>query len=1261
MPVIIKANFCTHICSVSVGSIQTMLMLMFSLFLMAIGSQSVVIDSSFDLEKYICNSSQMSRPLHLFLNHTSFTLSSGSFCQLSHQVVKITTTPHINNSVIKCTYSTSNPQLLAQGRRGLVFFNSSVIIERVTFDNCGTFLTSIPDTDTIKYLNGSYFRYSAYRSAVLVFVHCTVSMTEVHNRNSFGFAIIGANLYNSTISNINIFGPYTNFTSFSTSIGSGMLIHYYDHESNLQNYSIVISRVKFYANIDYDDLSHEPLTAIAYNRNITITNAAGLTIINTMKQWKTIIAIHASSFTNNFKDGCSPGGMLVIQRNPNFNSNVIITDSTFEHNINMKCQAGGLAYYLFTSSQSASSNSNMNPLEIYNTTFKDHTGAYQNPNSVTGAVFIGIMNLLDILNVTINIQDCSFINNVNPAKGNSLHILMYNKIGKTIISLVNTTAKLNSQYLKYYRHSSSSGTFYFHGIDVYVSGESNFEDNYGSVLVGIDSIIVISGEATFIRNTGVIGPAIQLQGSSYLIFANTSTSFIDNHALDEGGAIYIDSNSPPQFKCVITIDQESSNVIFINNSAVNSGNSLYISNLDPCYTSHYLPNANAVLDYYTSNFIFKGEQQQVSSQPIKICDCYNGAVLCDNLLHYQPSYPGRTIAYNVMARDGTNRINSVYTSVNIDIITRNANYSLQILHDASYFIMEGKQCTRLSFKITSNQNFNETLYVDITLSLPNINVVATGFIEVKPCPLGFELRSGLCQCSQLLSRIASINTCNIENNVINRPFNQHTVTTWMGIVNYSGVYTLGVSLQYPEGYCPYEPTLNYCSTEEGFGLIPQQKVFSNESCSENSLPICLYNRTGALCGQCIDGYSVVFGSTECRKCSNWWLLTLIGYTIAGPLFIYLLYALKLTLTTGTINCIIFYTQMTNVGILDLLTLTSYNTPKVNIVSTIAALYLSLTNGNLGFSVCFYNGLTEVIKAGLCLLFPLYLLAIVIFLIILSRYSLNISNRLADSSVQVLVTVVHFSFSKLLLSVIDVLSSTNIETESRTYSVWFFDGSVEYSKGSHLLLMIITLVIVTALLLPYILILLFAKPLRRTRLYSYIRPYLEAIHAPYKAGKEHFFIIKLILIIIVYVVYAFYRSRNIFILYFVLLLLLVTYLIFHTYCKPFHSNALNILYCWLMFNVAFIGIATWYFLIQFQGVWLKMTASTAVFFQFITFILIIIYHFLLVKGKLPFIMQKFNLIYTKVQSITNNNASNITNDSLYESVNYREPLINSIEY
>ena len=35
------------------------------------------------------------------------------------------------------------------------------------------------------------------------------------------------------------------------------------------------------------------------------------------------------------------------------------------------------------------------------------------------------------------------------------------------------------------------------------------------------------------------------------------------------------------------------------------------------------------------------------------------------------------------------------------------------------------------------------------------------------------------------------------------------------------------------------------------------------------------HRRGVLCGECEEGYSVVFGSGDCMKCSNWWLLTIL--------------------------------------------------------------------------------------------------------------------------------------------------------------------------------------------------------------------------------------------------------------------------------------------------------------------------------------------------------------------------------------------------
>ena len=76
----------------------------------------------------------------------------------------------------------------------------------------------------------------------------------------------------------------------------------------------------------------------------------------------------------------------------------------------------------------------------------------------------------------------------------------------------------------------------------------------------------------------------------------------------------------------------------------------------------------------------------------------------------------------------------------------------------------------------------------------------------------------------------------------------------------------------------------------------------------NSISLCINNREDPLCSQCSPGYSVVFGSNDCRQCSSWWLLILIAYALAGPLFIYMLYTLKLTLSTGKLNGIIFCVQ-----------------------------------------------------------------------------------------------------------------------------------------------------------------------------------------------------------------------------------------------------------------------------------------------------------------------------------------------------------------
>ena len=55
-----------------------------------------------------------------------------------------------------------------------------------------------------------------------------------------------------------------------------------------------------------------------------------------------------------------------------------------------------------------------------------------------------------------------------------------------------------------------------------------------------------------------------------------------------------------------------------------------------------------------------------------------------------------------------------------------------------------------------------------------------------------------------------------------------------------------------------------------------------------------------LCGRCSERLSVVFGSTECHNCSNAWIASIAIYLVAGPLITFLLFALRLTLATGTL-------------------------------------------------------------------------------------------------------------------------------------------------------------------------------------------------------------------------------------------------------------------------------------------------------------------------------------------------------------------------
>ena len=162
------------------------------------------VNSSSDLEQYLCNTTWSSQYLVFLLNSSvNFTISSGNFCQVTtHQTsrIEIRSNSPIETANIRCTHN-DKPRT---SRRGLVFFNSYISLKRLVFKNCGTYLNTIQDTTITDYFNSSSLYYTSSHAAALVFVHCQVNISQVNIHSSNGFAMIGINLYNSSIDSVSV-------------------------------------------------------------------------------------------------------------------------------------------------------------------------------------------------------------------------------------------------------------------------------------------------------------------------------------------------------------------------------------------------------------------------------------------------------------------------------------------------------------------------------------------------------------------------------------------------------------------------------------------------------------------------------------------------------------------------------------------------------------------------------------------------------------------------------------------------------------------------------------------------------------------------------------------------------------------------------------------------------------------------------------------------------------------------------------------------
>ena len=662
------------------------------------------------------------------------------------------------------------------------------------------------------------------------------------------------------------------------------------------------------------------------------------------------------------------------------------------------------------------------------------------------------------------------------------------------------------------------------------NGTSNFVNNSalgnggGAIFADFNCTLTFNGTLNFSLNGAKFGGGVYVElNSTLFIFPNT-TMYWENNGAALGGAIYAFDANPlsycpsiatylPKEDCFFQLPgQNLSNgfdvkLFFTNNFADIAGSVLYGGAIDHCkltgLDSHSSGEVfdmvfrNTDTDYYaTSN---------ISSDPFRICLCESNLTYCSKSQYDVipiTAYPGEAFQVSVVAvgqRDGTvpSTVRSIIQQLEGGFLTSGVSNN-SWLQESQYLQQANNTCTTLNYNVFS---LSENVIILLKAEgnpCSKLEYAFTLFINVnltQTCPPGFNISESekLCICEQRLERYT--NKCNITKGLgrITRDSSQHF---WVGYDHQSKGLIL-------HPHCPFD----YCVSHTiHFPL-------------NNTDMQCAGNRSGLLCGACKKGFTLVLGTSQCRKCTNSYLALLISFAVMGVALVFLLFVCKLTVATGTLSGLVFYANIVGVNRTIFLPVKSTDTFSV---------FIAWLNLDFGIETCFYNGMDTYGKIWLQFVFPVFIWVIVGLMILVSHFSRRFANMLGNNPVSVLATLILLSYTKILRNSIAVIYVTYLEYPTYKRWVWLYDANIDYLSGKHIPLFIVTVLVFLFLFLPYTLLLLFGQWLQaisHLRLFSWVnsarlKPFMDAYHAPYKAKHRYWPGLLLVFRFVLLLVFAF---------------------------------------------------------------------------------------------------------------------------------------------
>ena len=1008
-------------------------------------------------------------------------------------------TNEVINTVIKCT-----------SLAGIVVVNSSnIVIGNIVMNECGnnytTFLRNCSFEGKITYLIS------------LLFLQCKF-ITCIHfctNKDAGSIQFINP-LRNTQLSNVtaNILG-----------------IWYNEHADNANN-DFQVDNFHFYDSSD------------VYSIQIKQFNVfSNVSVIIQRVYFTNIQALHIICIN-------STGQSLIIISDCKFTSKLENTDSDYEYD----------DYTFFTDTEEPTYNyvyNNDNSFTYPNSTvcayYENHQMVYKSNNiQFINCHFInnfGLKQLIQItqnsinnelVNLTVIIIDCVFHNN-------------------QYVQLLSAECWSDSQnycILLLIKNTTLSSNTYFEISLVYVymtkadieqmKVNSNYDisdTTYDSIFEMEESYLQFCKYNEFFNNTspvGITALSIHVQKDATVNFTLNKmkvailvlslAQIIQSKIIADCSIQYI-SNQGNLDKPFQTDDHDKLNysVIFSNNDVIK------ISNNDLMHCSWDSHSAFSTTRPALVNKRFVAyDYSNDTHQYICLCNknkpknCYN--------TDFGPSYPGQNIVFGFTLANDSNKQALLNTMDQSDIACTHEDDKTIV------FELQYDQCKTIKYKVMYNYRgwCEFALQVNIihTEAITEIGVQAYTII-FQPCPKGFSLHlEEYCQCDQILSSyITSLTHCNIDDQTIPRPAN-----SWISAHTVNNSHSYHVSLHCPFDYClPHSSHLNLSTPDSQ----------------------CQFHRSGILCGQCQQGLSAVFGSSQCKHCSNVYLLIIIPIVIAGLILVLLLFLLNLTVANGDINAFLFYANIISI-----------NTPLFfSNNRSVPYVLISLLNLDLGIETCFYNGMDDLARNFLQLVFPVYLILIAIFIIITSHYSSRVQRLTARRALPVLATLFLLSYTKTLLAVSNVLFfySTIAHLPSNdTTLAWSVDANVSLF-GASFTVLFTTCLLIFLLLIPFNMLLIFTRTLSQFRTVNRFKPILDAYQGPYKTKYYYWTGLQLLMRAIFFGLSALDRSTYVI----VSAILLGVMIWLYEKASPFNSKINNVIEILSLLNLQALFIISYF--------------------------------------------------------------------------------------